>query len=105
MLDERDDSINDGWFFVNMNGFDPYVPNRLQLHDYPSSYHNGAGGLNFADGHSEIKRWSDPRTNPRHREGWHLATGGTLTPGNVDVVGCRKRPPAGSEMRRPSHDG
>ena len=30
--------------------------------DLPASYHNGAGGLSFADGHQEIKRWLDPRT-------------------------------------------
>ena len=29
-----------------------------------SSYHNGAGGLSYADGHAEIKRWQDPRTTP-----------------------------------------
>ena len=27
--------------------------------DVPASYHNGAGGLSFADGHAEIKRWRD----------------------------------------------
>ena len=26
----------------------------------PASYHNRAGGLSFADGHAEIKRWSGP---------------------------------------------
>jgi prepilin-type N-terminal cleavage/methylation domain-containing protein/prepilin-type processing-associated H-X9-DG protein len=25
----------------------------------PASYHNNAGGLSFADGHAEIKRWKD----------------------------------------------
>jgi prepilin-type N-terminal cleavage/methylation domain-containing protein len=42
MLDERDDSINDGYFLVRMDGY----PSRLadqKLVDYPSSYHNGAG--------------------------------------------------------------
>jgi len=91
MLDERDDSINDGWFLVDMDGLDPYVPSKLRISDYPSSYHNGAGGFNFADGHSEIKRWSDPRTNPLHREDWHLATGGTPSPGNVDVHWLQER--------------
>jgi prepilin-type processing-associated H-X9-DG protein len=27
--------------------------------DAPASYHNGGGGLSFADGHAEIKRWTD----------------------------------------------
>jgi len=30
--------------------------------DVPASYHNGAGGLSFADGHAEIHKWMDPRT-------------------------------------------
>jgi prepilin-type processing-associated H-X9-DG protein len=27
-------------------------------------YHNRACGFSFADGHSEIKKWKDPRTTP-----------------------------------------
>jgi prepilin-type N-terminal cleavage/methylation domain-containing protein/prepilin-type processing-associated H-X9-DG protein len=62
-LDEREDSINDGYFVVDMAGY-PNEPNRWKIVDYPASYHNGSGGLSFADGHSEIRRWSDPRTVP-----------------------------------------
>jgi prepilin-type processing-associated H-X9-DG protein len=28
--------------------------------DVPASYHDGAGALSFADGHSEVKVWKDP---------------------------------------------
>jgi len=28
-----------------------------QIIDFPASYHNGAAGLSFADGHSEVHRW------------------------------------------------
>jgi len=91
MLDERDDSINDGWFAVYMNTFDPYLPNQLQIADYPSSYHNGAGGFYFADGHSEIHKWRDPRTNPHHQDGVHLNTLGTASPGNMDVRWLQER--------------
>ena len=50
-LDEREDSINDGTFFtaVDKPGFLP---------DIPASYHGGSGGLSFADGHSEIHKWT-----------------------------------------------
>ena len=50
-LDERQDSINDGTFFtaVDKPGF---------LEDVPASYHGGAGGFSFADGHSEIHKWT-----------------------------------------------
>jgi len=61
-LDEREDSINDGYFVVDMNG---YPTTTVKLVDYPASYHNNAAGLAFADGHSEIHKWLDPRTVPR----------------------------------------
>ncbi len=53
-LDEREDSINDGFFVVDMEGY-PGTP--LDLVDSPASYHAGSGGLSFADGHSELHKW------------------------------------------------
>jgi prepilin-type N-terminal cleavage/methylation domain-containing protein/prepilin-type processing-associated H-X9-DG protein len=51
-IDENPNSINDGWFACD--------PNNLNLwYDIPATYHNGAGGLSFADGHCEIKKWRD----------------------------------------------
>jgi len=55
-IDENPDSINDGWFVVNVTRGNPA---SLQWVDYPASYHNNAGGLSFADGHAEIKKWKD----------------------------------------------
>ncbi len=55
-IDENPDSINDGWFVVNV----ALNPKTLQWVDYPASYHNRAGGISFADGHAEIKKWKDP---------------------------------------------
>lgn len=63
-LDERNDSINDGYFVVDMAGY-ANQPNRWRIVDYPASYHGRAGGMSFADGHSEIKVWKDPRTMPK----------------------------------------
>ena len=59
-VDEHPDSINDGFFCTNMNP----APNlsAAVLPDCPASYHNGACGFAFADGHSEIHRWVDSRT-------------------------------------------
>jgi len=51
-LDENPFTINDGWFVSDPSRNSQYV-------DMPASYHNRAGGLGFADGHSEIKKWSD----------------------------------------------
>lgn len=47
--DEHPDSINDAGFF-NPTSSTAWV-------DQPATYHNGAAGLAFADGHSEIHKW------------------------------------------------
>jgi len=62
LLDEREDSINDAFFVVEMDGY-PALGNT-KIVDYPASYHNKAAGFSFADGHSEIHRWVDSRTTP-----------------------------------------
>lgn len=58
-LDEHPDSINDGWF-IFCTAADPTVLSVWS--DLPASYHNGAAGFAFADGHSEIKRWRSAST-------------------------------------------
>jgi prepilin-type N-terminal cleavage/methylation domain-containing protein/prepilin-type processing-associated H-X9-DG protein len=50
ILDEREDSINEGVFFSSVN-------DTSEIIDIPASYHNGAAGFAFADGHSEIHKW------------------------------------------------
>ena len=58
-IDENPDSINDGWFVVNV--YPAATPSSgMNWVDYPASYHNNAGGISFADGHAEIKKWTDP---------------------------------------------
>jgi hypothetical protein len=77
LIDEREDSINEGFFGVIMDA--------PQIGDFPASYHNDAGGINFADGHSEIKKWIDSRTKPPILKGQnqsHLIT----TPDNPDLI-------------------
>jgi prepilin-type N-terminal cleavage/methylation domain-containing protein len=51
-IDENPASINDGWFVCDPRSTTAWT-------DIPGTYHNGAGGLSFADGHSDIKKWSD----------------------------------------------
>jgi prepilin-type N-terminal cleavage/methylation domain-containing protein/prepilin-type processing-associated H-X9-DG protein len=89
-IDEREDSINDGWFAVDMVGFDPINPSSWRIVDYPASYHNGAGGLAFADGHSEIKKWTDARTTPNLKPGQLLPLG-VNSPNNRDVDWLQQR--------------
>ncbi len=89
-LDEREDSINDGWFAVNMDGYEPNKPAAYTIVDFPASYHNGAGGFSFADGHSEIRKWVDPRTRPVLKPGQPLALG-QASPNNLDVGWLQER--------------
>jgi len=82
LIDEREDSINDGWWAVRMH--------EEYLVDFPASYHNGASGLNFADGHSEIKKWIDPRTTPILKKN-ELLPLNVPHPGSVDMAWVRER--------------
>lgn len=78
ILDESGNTINDDFYAVDMNGYDPNVPSRLAFVDVPATYHNKAGSLSFADGHSEIHKWRDPRTLK--------ATLFAASPNNLDVA-------------------
>ncbi len=91
--DQREDSINVGNFFVNMTGF-PNAPGFTRFsQDLPASYHNGAGGLSFVDGHAEIKRWRDPRTTPPVLpDSWWLHdSNSTQSPNNPDIIWLQER--------------
>jgi prepilin-type N-terminal cleavage/methylation domain-containing protein/prepilin-type processing-associated H-X9-DG protein len=58
LLDEHPCSISDAIF-----QFRPGYPQpSYQWQDLPASYHNGACGIAFADGHADIHKWKDPRT-------------------------------------------
>jgi prepilin-type N-terminal cleavage/methylation domain-containing protein/prepilin-type processing-associated H-X9-DG protein len=50
-VDENPNAINDGFFVCD--------PTQERWIDVPASYHGEAGSLSFADGHAEIKKWSD----------------------------------------------
>lgn len=66
-VDEHPDSINDGWTITGVTD-----PNNWT--DLPASYHNGACGFGFADGHGEIKAWVEQSTKApvtqRQFNGW-----------------------------------
>ena len=51
-VDEHPDSINNGYFTVLLD--------QNFWEDLPASYHDGACGFAFADGHSVIKKWLSP---------------------------------------------
>jgi prepilin-type N-terminal cleavage/methylation domain-containing protein/prepilin-type processing-associated H-X9-DG protein len=71
-LDERPESINDGWFRS------PTAPYNVQ--DLPAIYHgNNSSSFAFADGHAELHRWRDGRFIS-------LTSGGATLAGNRDAL-------------------
>lgn len=83
-IDEREDSIEDSVFTVDMHN-EPAVMGHV-----PRSAHNGAGTLSFADGHAELKKWRDPRTNPPLKKRGFVETRSSA-PSNRDVLWLRAR--------------
>ncbi len=84
-VDEHEDSIDDGWFAVNMRDRGP----GTMIANYPASYHNGAGGLSFADGHAEIRKWLDPRTKIKVSKKYIDLN--ILSPNNRDITWLQER--------------
>jgi hypothetical protein len=70
-IDEREESIDDGYFLVFLDTSLGARPN--QWGNLPAIYHNGAGGLSFVDGHGEIKKWKDADTLIKGIQGVRIA--------------------------------
>jgi prepilin-type N-terminal cleavage/methylation domain-containing protein len=87
-LDMREDSVNWGNFMTYMAGYSPTDPSQYGFDgDFPGMYHNLACGFSFADGHSELKRWLDPRTRPPLTIGANpLFSHFSQSPDNPDVA-------------------
>ena len=49
-LDEHPDTLNDGFYLLRLG--------RYERASLPASIHHGAGTFSFADGHTELHRWS-----------------------------------------------
>lgn len=61
IMDENAYSINDGSLAISANA----SAGATYLIDWPAGNHNQAAGISYADGHSEVHKWMDPRTcNP-----------------------------------------
>ena len=71
-------SINDGFFATDMDTYDPNNMPGKATTDVPATYHNIAGSFSFADGHSEIRKWRDPRTAETKGINWS-------SPNNQDI--------------------
>jgi prepilin-type N-terminal cleavage/methylation domain-containing protein len=62
LLDEHPDSIDDGWFVYYSDTVSPTPTELTTWCNMPASYHIGACGFSFADGHSQIHRWLNGST-------------------------------------------
>ena len=80
-LDEHPDGLNAGGF-ANM-----MVENAAsaRIIDFPASFHNGAGGISFSDGHAEIRKWRDARTRPVPKYNTSLQLN-VASPNNQDMI-------------------
>ncbi len=87
-VDEHPDSINDAWTIMD-------VTNPNQWVDLPASYHNGACGFGFADGHAEIKKWLEASTrvpvNQRQYNGFVAASGSRDTKWIIERSSAKSR--------------
>jgi prepilin-type N-terminal cleavage/methylation domain-containing protein/prepilin-type processing-associated H-X9-DG protein len=89
IIDENPDSINDAAFAVKMD----YQGTVALWQDGPATYHGGACGFTFADGHSEIKKWKDSRTTSRPMLTTYLYrfTYGVLHGKSADIAWVQER--------------
>jgi prepilin-type N-terminal cleavage/methylation domain-containing protein len=74
LLDEDERSINDGFFITD--------PTGSVWYDFPANSarrHSFSYTLSFADGHSEVWRYTDPNSA-------RVAVNGTEQPGNADLA-------------------
>jgi prepilin-type N-terminal cleavage/methylation domain-containing protein/prepilin-type processing-associated H-X9-DG protein len=84
-VDEQADSLNDAMLY--------HDPNGTKWIDLPASYHDGACGFSFADGHAEIRKWKERSTivPVRYQLGFGNVPGG---PNNKDFQWMTERTPA-----------
>ena len=85
LLDEHPDSINAGGYANQM----VESAGAARIIDYPASYHNRAAGISFADGHTEIKKWLDPRTVQPVK--FYDMPLNVASPNNVDMIWLAER--------------
>lgn len=86
LMDEHPDGINDPGMAVQCG----LTGSAASIVDFPSSLHNGAGGLAFADGHAEIRKWVDARTR-LPVTGKLMPVGSDPSPNNPDVAWLQER--------------
>ena len=91
-LDEHPDSINDWLFGLHMPPVTLW-PQAASWDDMPASYHNGACGFSFADGHCEIHKWLDQNSKPAILKQTTAASSGLTSPKDSPWVVARTSAP------------
>jgi len=85
-VDEHPDSINDGWLITLVANTQFQAPTDWE--DMPASYHNGACGFAFADGHAVIHKWLSGSTvvPVRKQNGLNGTSAFAVGPNPVDIL-------------------
>ena len=73
-LDERWTCINDGWFWAPKTQFN--------VNDLPAINHGNSSSVSFADGHTDLHKWLDPKFMGLTA---YVAPSGVNLPGSVDA--------------------
>lgn len=82
-IDENPYSINDGLFVAD--------PTQTGWVDVPAIYHKNGSGISFADGHSEVKRWTDKRVLLNKSGNPNGATLAPVPTGNTEYLWLQNR--------------
>jgi prepilin-type processing-associated H-X9-DG protein len=88
LLGENPDSLNDGAFAVAMTQNNPAAD---KWQSGASTLHDGGCSFAFADGHYELKKWTDPRTlalKPTYTQNFFY---GISQPNNLDIQWVKDR--------------
>lgn len=88
-LDEKEDSIDDGWFRIDTGGYSSsgtVDPVNTKVANLPAIYHNNASAFSFADGHAEVHKWRDGNFISLKFNGSTQTIPNAGTTGNPDAV-------------------
>ncbi len=78
-VDEHPDSVNDAWMM-------PIINDGKSFGDLSASYHNGACGFGFADGHAEVHKWLENRTKALVNTRGYTSEWQAIDPKSRDVI-------------------
>jgi prepilin-type N-terminal cleavage/methylation domain-containing protein/prepilin-type processing-associated H-X9-DG protein len=89
--DQREDENSWPNLFIDMTGY-PNHPELTQFDgDLVPFYHDGGTSYSFADGHSELKHWTDPRTKVPIIKGAFNPSGVIPMPNDRDIMWLQER--------------